>query len=40
MGPSIGAPDLDPLPGDLRATVAIKVGDDISTDEILPASTP
>ena len=36
--PSIGAlPDLDPLPGDLRATVAIKVGDDISTDEILPA---
>jgi aconitate hydratase len=36
--PSIGAlPDLDPLPGDLHATVAIKVGDDISTDEILPA---
>jgi len=36
--PSIGAlPDLDPLSGDLRATVAIKVGDDISTDEILPA---
>src|SRR5690348_14849430 len=36
--PSIGVlPDLDPLPGDLRATVAIKVGDDISTDEILPA---
>ncbi|HEU5392068.1 MAG TPA: aconitate hydratase [Streptosporangiaceae bacterium] len=36
--PSIGAlPDLDPLPGDLRVTVAIKVGDDISTDEILPA---
>ncbi|HEY1623598.1 MAG TPA: aconitate hydratase, partial [Streptosporangiaceae bacterium] len=26
-----------PMPGDLRATVAIKVGDDISTDEILPA---
>src|SRR5689334_6127202 len=36
--PSIGTlPDLDPLPGDLRAMVAIKVGDDISTDEILPA---
>jgi aconitate hydratase len=37
-GPSIGAlPDLDPMPGDLRAQVAIKVGDNISTDEILPA---
>jgi aconitate hydratase len=36
--PSIGAlPAFDPLPGELRATVAIKVGDDISTDEILPA---
>jgi len=36
--PSIGTlPDLDELPGDLRARVAIKVGDNISTDEILPA---
>jgi aconitate hydratase len=36
--PSIGTlPDFDPLPADLRATVVIKVGDDISTDEILPA---
>jgi aconitate hydratase len=37
-GPSIGTlPDLDPMPADLRAQVAIKVGDNISTDEILPA---
>jgi aconitate hydratase len=36
--PSIGSlPDFEPMPGDLRATVAIKVGDDVSTDEILPA---
>ncbi|HEY3956426.1 MAG TPA: aconitate hydratase [Streptosporangiaceae bacterium] len=36
--PSIGVlPDLDPMPGDLRAKVVIKVGDNISTDEILPA---
>jgi aconitate hydratase len=36
--PSIGTlPDFDPLPADLRAQVAIKVGDNISTDEILPA---
>src|SRR3954470_7588814 len=36
--PSIGAlPDLDPLPDELAATVAIVVGDDISTDEILQA---
>jgi aconitate hydratase len=36
--PSIGAlPDLDPMPADLRVRVAIKVGDNISTDEILPA---
>jgi aconitate hydratase len=36
--PSIGSlPDFEPMPGDLRATVVIKVGDDISTDEILPA---
>jgi aconitate hydratase len=37
-GPSIGSlPDLDPMPAGLRAWVAIKVGDNISTDEILPA---
>jgi aconitate hydratase len=36
--PSIGTlPDFDELPADLRARVAIKVGDNISTDEILPA---
>jgi aconitate hydratase len=36
--PSIGAlPDLDPMPDDLEATVAIVVGDDVSTDEILQA---
>jgi aconitase A len=36
--PSIGTlPDLDPLPSDLDVTVAITVGDDISTDEILQA---
>ncbi len=36
--PSIGSlPDFDELPSDLRARVAIKVGDNISTDEILPA---
>jgi aconitate hydratase len=36
--PSIGTlPDFDELPDDLRASVAIKVGDNISTDEILPA---
>ena len=36
--PSIGAlPDFDPMPADLRARVVIKVGDNISTDEILPA---
>ena len=36
--PSIGAlPAFGPLPGELRAIVAIKVGDNISTDEILPA---
>ena len=36
--PSIGTlPDFDKLPADLRAQVAIKVGDNISTDEILPA---
>jgi len=36
--PSIGSlPDLDPLPESLELPVAIKVGDDISTDEIMPA---
>jgi aconitate hydratase len=36
--PSIGTlPEFDELPTDLRARVAIKVGDNISTDEILPA---
>ena len=29
-------PESDELPTDLRARVAIKVGDNISTDEILP----
>jgi aconitate hydratase len=36
--PSIGElPELDPLPDTLKVPVAIKVGDDVSTDEILPA---
>jgi aconitate hydratase len=36
--PSIGTlPEFGELPADLRARVAIKVGDNISTDEILPA---
>lgn len=36
--PSIGSlPDLDPLPGEIRAPVVTKVGDNVSTDEILPA---
>jgi len=30
-------PDLDPLPDELRLEVLLKLGDDISTDEILPA---
>lgn len=35
---SIGAlPEFDELPNQVHAPVAIKVGDDISTDEILPA---
>jgi aconitate hydratase len=35
---SIGAlPELDPLPQTLRVTVALKTGDNVSTDEILPA---
>ena len=37
-GPNIGTlPDFDPLPGRLELPVALKVGDNISTDEILPA---
>jgi aconitate hydratase len=37
-GPNIASlPDFDPLPGQLEATVELKVGDNISTDEILPA---
>ena len=37
-GPNIaGLPDLDPLPGRLEAPVVLKVGDDVSTDEISPA---
>jgi aconitate hydratase len=36
--PSIGSlPGFDPLPESLELPVAIKVGDDVSTDEILPA---
>jgi aconitase A len=36
--PSVGTlPDFDPLPDAIEAPVAIKVGDDISTDEIMPA---
>ncbi len=35
---SIGTlPELDPLPDTLRLPVALKVGDNVSTDEILPA---
>jgi aconitate hydratase len=37
-GPNIaGLPDLDPLPDRLEAPVVLKVGDDVSTDEISPA---
>lgn len=37
-GPNIKSlPDFDALPGKLEAPVLIKVGDDISTDEIMPA---
>lgn len=36
--PSIGSlPDFDALPDTLELTVALQVGDDVSTDEILPA---
>lgn len=37
-GPNISSlPDFDPLPDDLEAPVLLKVGDDISTDAIMPA---
>jgi len=37
-GPNISAlPDFGPLPDRIEAPVALKVGDDVSTDEILPA---
>ncbi len=37
-GPNIASlPELDPLPDGLELPVLLKVGDDISTDEILPA---
>lgn len=37
-GPNIsGLPDFDPLPDRIEAPVLLKVGDDISTDEISPA---
>ncbi len=37
-GPNIASlPDLDPLPMELSARVILSVGDDVSTDEILPA---
>ncbi|MGH3952249.1 MAG: aconitate hydratase, partial [Pseudonocardiaceae bacterium] len=37
-GPNIsGLPDFPPLPDDIEAPVLLKVGDDVSTDEISPA---
>ena len=37
-GPNIQPlPDFDPLPEELEGPVLLKVGDDISTDEIIPA---
>jgi aconitate hydratase len=37
-GPNIASlPDFERLPDRLEATVALKVGDDVSTDEIMPA---
>jgi aconitate hydratase len=37
-GPNIASlPDLDPLPDCIEAPVELKVGDNVSTDEILPA---
>ena len=38
MGPNImPLPDFDPLPISINGKIAIKVGDDISTDHIIPA---
>jgi len=37
-GPNIESlPELDPLPDELELPILLKVGDDVSTDEILPA---
>jgi aconitate hydratase len=37
-GPNISSlPDFDPLPDEMRLEVLMKVGDNISTDEIMPA---
>lgn len=37
-GPNISTlPDFDPLPNDMDIEVLLKVGDDVSTDEIMPA---
>ncbi|HEX2029600.1 MAG TPA: aconitate hydratase [Nitriliruptorales bacterium] len=39
-GPNIASlPDMDELPDELEVPVLLKVGDDVSTDEILPAGT-
>ena len=39
-GPNIvSIPEFDPLPDTLEVPVALKVGDDVSTDEIMPAGT-
>jgi aconitate hydratase len=39
-GPNIASlPEFDPLPVELEVPVLLKVGDDISTDEIMPAGT-
>ncbi|MDY7092327.1 MAG: aconitate hydratase, partial [Acidobacteriota bacterium] len=39
-GPNIASfPDFDPLPDRLEIPVLLKMGDDISTDEIMPAGT-
>lgn len=39
-GPNIASfPDFDPLPDRLEVPVLLKMGDDISTDEIMPAGT-
>ncbi|MBW3662957.1 MAG: aconitate hydratase [Actinobacteria bacterium] len=39
-GPNISSiPPMEPLPDDLELPILLKVGDDVSTDEILPAGT-